>query len=147
MSDPASHDAWIRALAYGHPLWMSVALATAVFAARSGLRMRSARRLARRRNPAERKRHLRLAKTAVVMIVFGAAGGPLSMVWLRGRAPFETLHAAIALLALALFITTALLGRRLERGHGRPLDAHALVAALALLCAGVAAVTGFVLLP
>ena len=147
MSDPASHDAVTRALAYGHPLWMSVALATAALAARSGLRMRRARRLGTRRDPADRSRHLRLAKLAVVLIVFGAGGGPLSMVWLRGRAPFETAHAAVALLALGLFIATAWLGRRLERGRGRPLDAHATVAALALLCAGVAAVTGFVLLP
>lgn len=147
MSDPASHDVFTRVLAYGHPLWMSVALATAALAARSGLRLRRARRLGTRRTPADRARHLRLAKTAVVLITFGAAGGPLSMVWLRGREPFETAHAAIALLALALFITTAWLGRRLERGRGRPLDAHALVAALALLCAGMAAVTGFVLLP
>jgi hypothetical protein len=147
VSDPASHDALTRALAYGHPLWMSVALATAALAARSGLRMRRARRLGVHRDPADRTRHLRLAKAAVVLIAFGAAGGPLSMVWLRGREPFETAHAAIAMLALALFIITAWSGRRLERGRGRSRDAHALVAALALLCAGVAAVTGFVLLP
>ena len=147
MSDPGSHDALTRALAYGHPLWMSVALATAAVAARSGLRLRRARRIGVGRDPAERARHLRIAKAAVVLITFGAAGGPLSMVWLRGRDPFETAHAAIALLALALFLTTAWFGRRLERGRGRPLEAHALLAALALLCAGVAAVTGFVLLP
>ena len=147
MSDPASHDALTRMLAYGHPLWMSVALATAALAARSGLRMRRARRLGVRRDPADRTRHLRLAKAAVVLITFGAVGGPLSMVWLRGREPFETAHAAIAMLALALFLATAWLGRRLERGRGRPRGAHALVAALALLCAGIAAVTGFVLLP
>ena len=147
MSDPASHDAFTRALAYGHPLWMSVALAMAALAARSGLRMRRARRLGIRRDPADRARHLRVAKVAVVAITFGAAGGPLSMLWLRGRDPFETAHAAIAILALMLFLTTAWIGRGLERGRGRSLDAHALVAALALLCAGIAAVTGFVLLP
>ncbi|MCX5737424.1 MAG: DUF4079 family protein [Proteobacteria bacterium] len=147
MSDPASHDAVTRALAYGHPLWMSVALATAALAARSGLRMRRARRLGTRRDPGDRARHLRTAKTAVALLAFGAAGGPLSMVWLRGREPFETAHAAAALLALALFLVTAWLGRGLEHGRGGSRGAHALVAALALLCAGVAAVTGFVLLP
>ena len=147
MNDPATHDSFARVLAYGHPLWMSVAIAAAALAARSGLRMRSARRLGLRRDPGERSRHLRLAKAAVALVAFGAAGGPISMVWLRGRDPFETAHAAVALLALALFVATAVLGRRLERGPGRPLDAHAAVAALALLCAGVAAVTGFVLLP
>ncbi len=147
MSDPASHDALTRALAYGHPLWMSVAIAMAALAARSGLRMRRARRLGERRDPGDRTRHLRIAKTAVVLITLGAGGGPLSMALLRGRDPFETAHAWIATLALVLFLSTAWLGRQLERGRGRPLDAHALLAALALLCAGVAAVTGFVLLP
>ena len=147
MSDPASRDALTRALAYGHPLWMSAALATAALAARSGLRMRRARRLGTRRDPAERGRHLHRAKLAVALVTLGAAGGPLSMALLRNREPFETAHAWFATLALVLFLATAWFGRRLERGRGRPLDAHALLAALALLAAGVAAVTGFVLLP
>ena len=87
------------------------------------------------------------AKLAVALVALGAAGGPLSMALLRDREPFETAHAWFATLALVLFLATAWLGRRLERGRGRPLDAHALLAALALLAAGVAAVTGFVLLP
>ena len=140
-------DAWLRALAYAHPLWMTVALALAVLAARSGLRMRSARRLGTRRDPAERGRHLRRAKLAVAAIAIGAVGGPLSMLWLRERAAFETAHAWIASIALLLFLIAAWLGRRLERGRGRNLDAHALVAALALLAGGLAALTGFVLLP
>jgi len=147
VSDPASHDALTRALAYGHPLWMSAALASAALAARSGLRMRRARRLGARRDPAERGRHLRRAKLAVVLVALGAAGGPLSMALLRDREPFETAHAWFATLALVLFLVTAWLGRRLERGRHRALDAHALSAALALLAAGIAAVTGFVLLP
>ena len=147
MSDPASRDALTRALAYGHPLWMSAALATAALAARSGLRMRRARRLGTRRDPAKRGRHLHRAKLAVALVALGAAGGPLSMALLRDREPFETAHAWFATLALVLFLATAWFGRRLERGRGRPLDAHALLAALALLAAGVAAVTGFVLLP
>jgi hypothetical protein len=140
-------ESWRRALAYAHPLWMTLSLATAALAARSGLRMRRARRLATRRDPAERGRHLRLAKVAVVAIAVGAAGGPLSMLWLRERAPFETAHGWIASLALALFLATAWLGRRLERGDRRRIDTHALLAALALLAGGVAALTGFVLLP
>lgn len=134
-------------LVYAHPLWMTAALATAALAARAGLRMRRARRGFAARDPADRVRHLRTAKVAVVAIVFGAAGGPLSMAWLRDRTPFETAHGFVGLLALALFIATALLGRRLERGRSRSIETHALVAALALLAAGVAAITGFVLLP
>lgn len=147
MTDPSAHDPLLRALAYLHPAWMLVALATAAWAARSGLRMRRARRLGTWRDRGDRARHLRTAKLAVALVVLGAAGGPLSIVWLRGRAPFETAHALAGLVALALFVATAVLGRRLELGRGRPLDAHAMVAMLALLASGVAALTGFVLLP
>ena len=66
---------------------------------------------------------------------------------LRGRDPFGTAHGWIGAIALACFLATAWLGRTLERGKGRPLDAHALLAAFALLFAGIAAITGFVLLP
>jgi hypothetical protein len=147
MDDPSAHDPLMRLLAFGHPLWMSVSIAIAVLAARSGLRMRSARRLGTRRDPTARTLHLRRAKLAVSLIAIGFAGGPLSMAFLRGRDPFETAHAFVATLALALFVATALIGRRLERGRSRSLDLHALVAALALLAAGVAAMTGWVLLP
>ena len=134
-------------LAYGHPLWMTAALATAALAARSGLRMRRARRGLARRDRADRARHLRTAKLAIAAIVVGAAGGPLSMAWLRDRAPFGTAHAWIGLTALALFVSLAWVGRRLERGRSRSVELHALLAALALLAGGVAAITGFVLLP
>lgn len=147
MSDPSASDAFLRALAYGHPLWMTIAIAVAALAARSGLRMRRARRLAAPRERSALGRHLRIAKLAVAMVMIGALGGPLSMALLRGRAPFETAHAWIGVTAFALFAGAAFLGRRLERGRARPLDAHALLGVLALLASGVAAVTGFVLLP
>jgi hypothetical protein len=147
MNDPSAHDPVMRLLAFGHPLWMSASIAIAVLAARSGLRMRSARRLGTRRDPALRGRHLRTAKIAVTLVAIGFAGGPLSMWLLRGRAPFETAHAFIATLALALFLATATVGRGLERGRSQSRDLHALVAALALLAAGAAAMTGWVLLP
>lgn len=147
MTDLARDDAWLRLLAYGHPAWMTLAIAVAALAARSGLRMRRARRLGTARDRGDRSRHLRTAKLAVVLVVFGAAGGPLSMALLRGKAPFGTAHAFAGLLALAFYVAAAWLGRRLEHGRGRPLDAHALVALLALLASGLAAITGFVLLP
>ena len=147
MSDPAANDPWLRALAYAHPAWMAVALAMAVVAARSGLRMRRARRLGMPRERGVRGRHVRIAKVAVAAIVLGAGLGPISMAWLRGRTPFETAHAVAGVGALALFVGAWLLGRGLERGRSRAFDAHALAALLALLAGGVAAVTGFVLLP
>ncbi len=77
----------------------------------------------------------------------GFAAGPASMAWLRGERPFGTAHALAGCVAAVLFVATAILGRRLERGTGRPVDAHALLGVLALLAAAVAAVAGFVLLP
>ncbi len=147
MNDPSAHDSLTRLLAFAHPLWMSVSIAIAVLAARSGLRMRNARRFGTRRDPATRARHLRTAKLAVTLVAVGFVTGPLSMAFLRGRDPFETAHAWIATLALTFFVATALLGRGLERGRSQSRDLHALVAAFALLAAGVAAMTGWVLLP
>jgi hypothetical protein len=126
---------------------MSIALVLVVRALRSGLVLRRGRRLHARRRPEELARHLGRAKLAVAFVALGWMGGPASMWWLRGRAPFETAHAWAGTLALALFLATAWLGRRLERGRGRPLGAHALAAALALLAAGLAALMGLVLLP
>ncbi len=147
MRDPSSDDALLRALAYVHPIWMVATLTLAGAALRSGLRMRNARRRNARRERGALQRHLRLAKPAVVMALVGFAAGPLSMFWLRGRDPFGTAHAVAGSAALLLFVATGILGRRLERGRGRPLDAHALLATLALLAGAVAAISGFVLLP
>jgi hypothetical protein len=147
MSDPAADDPLLRALAFGHPLLMTIAIAAAALAGRSGLRMRSARRLGTQRDRADRGRHLRTAKLAIAMIAVGAVGGPLSMAFLRGREPFGTAHALAGITAAVLFAGAAWLGRRLEHGEARVRDRHALVALLALLASGVAAITGFVLLP
>ena len=147
MSDPAANDPLLRALAYGHPIWMAVGLAAAGLAARSGLRIRRARRVGVARDPTARSRHLLRAKVAVSMLAVGFAGGPLSMAELRGRTPFGTAHAWIGSLAIGLLLATAWLGRRLERGRSGARDAHALLAALALLFASVAVVAGLVLLP
>jgi hypothetical protein len=147
VSDPAAHEGLARWLAYGHPLWMLGSIALAALALRSGLRLRRARRGGARRTGADVRRHLSLAKPAIVLLLAGFAAGPASMAWLRGREPFGTAHGWIGALAIALFVAAAALGRRLERGRGRPLDAHAALAALAVLAAAAAALTGFVLLP
>jgi hypothetical protein len=147
VTDPAAQEPWVRWLAYLHPAWMSVSLGVATLALRRGLALRRARRLGRSRSAAELRGHLRAAKPAVVMLALGFVGGPLSMLWLRGREPFGTVHSAIGTSALALFVATAWFGLRLERGRGGSRDAHALVALLAALAGGLAAITGFVLLP
>ncbi len=124
---------------------MSISMAG--LALRAGLRLRRERRAGHRRAPELRRRHLRLAKPAATLVAIGFVGGPLSMAWLRDRDPFHTVHAWLGISAVLLFATAAFLGRRLERGRGRALDAHALAGLLAVGCAALAAVAGFVLLP
>lgn len=126
---------------------MLASLVLAFAALRTGLALRRARRGRTRRDPAQRARHLRLAKPAIWLVLAGFAGGPLSMALLRAEPPFGTLHAFAGLVAAALFAGTAIAGWRLERGRGRPRDAHALLGVLALLAAAAAAIAGFVLLP
>jgi hypothetical protein len=126
---------------------MASSLALAALALRSGLALRNGRRRGAHRRPGDVARHLARAKPAVALLAVGFLGGPASMAWLRGRSPFASAHAWFGIIAIALFLATAWLGRRLERGRGRPVDAHALLAVLSLLTAALAAATGFALLP
>ncbi len=126
---------------------MLLSIGLAALALRAGLRLRRERQAGRRRPPELRRRHLRWAKPAAAMALVGFVGGPLSMAWLRGRDPFHTFHALLGVTAALLFAATAIMGRRLERGRTRALDIHALAGLLAVGCAALAAVAGFVLLP
>jgi polyferredoxin len=136
-----------RVLAHLHPAWMLISLALAVLTLRAGLALRRARLGRAPRDPGLRRRHLRLAKPAVVLVLAGFVGGPLSAVWLRGWEPFASFHGALGLVVATLFAAAALIGRRLERGRSRAFQLHALLGALAVLGAALAAVAGFVLLP
>jgi hypothetical protein len=126
---------------------MVTSLLLALLALRAGLTLRRSRRGFARRDPAQRPRHLRLAKPAIWLVLLGFVGGPISMATLRGERPFGTAHAWIGLTAATLFGATAVLGWRLERGRSRSNDLHALLGVLALLAGAVAAAAGFVLLP
>ena len=126
---------------------MLTSLTLAAATLRAGLRLRSGRLRGARGLAAERRRHLRLAKTSVPLVLAGFLAGPASAVWLRGWDAFATLHAWIAALAALLFVATAWLGRRLERGALRWRDLHALLAVAALLAGAAALGTGLVLLP
>ena len=137
----------MRWLAYVHPVWMLTGIALAVLALRSGLALRRSRRLGVGRTPEMRPRHLRWAKPAVVVLIVGFVGGPISAVWLRGMEPFGTFHAWLGILAASLFSAAAVMGHRIEKHHSRAFDAHALLGTLAVLAAAVGAVAGFVLLP
>jgi hypothetical protein len=126
---------------------MVLGLGLAGLALRSGLELRRRRS---RRQPGGldlRSRHLRLAKPAIALIAVGSLGGPLSSWWLRGWTPFLTFHAWAGLAALGAFVAVAVLGRRLEEGRAAARPGHARLALLAALLAGLAAASGFVLLP
>jgi hypothetical protein len=126
---------------------MVLALALCALALRAGLTLRRARLGLARRTPALRRRHLRVAKPAVALLLCGFAGGPASALWLRDWTPFGTFHAWLGLLAAGLFAAAAVLGHRIEGGRSRAFDRHALLGGLAVLAAAVAAVAGLVLLP
>jgi hypothetical protein len=145
--DPTGQESLARGLAWLHPAWMVASLLVAAGALRAGLVLRRARRGKLASGRDARRRHLRWAKAAVVLVGLGFLGGPLSMHFLRGRPPFETLHALLGCLAAGLFVTTALLGRRLEAYRGTSRDLHAGLGVAALLAAAAAAVAGLVLLP
>jgi hypothetical protein len=126
---------------------MIASCSVAALALRAGLRLRRNRVARAGRREELLRAHLRLAKRAVLMIGVGFLAGPLSALWLRDWTPFGSLHAWLGSLAAMLFATTAILGRRLERGRGRPVEAHAILAGLAVMAAAITAVAGFILLP
>lgn len=137
----------LRALAHLHPAWMLLSILLAVLTLRAGLALRRARLGRAPRDPGLRRRHLRLAKPAVVLVLIGFVGGPISAVWLRGWEPLTSLHGMLGLAVASLFAAAGLVGRRLEHGRSRAFEAHARLGALAVLGAALAAVAGFVLLP
>ena len=126
---------------------MLLSLGLAGMALRAGLVLRRARRLGQRRSAEAYRRHLRLAKPALGLLLLGFAGGIASSVLLRGWDAFGTAHSAVASAALASFLVTGTLGWRLERGRSRAVEWHARLAALSVLLAAAALGTGFVLLP
>jgi len=126
---------------------MLVSLALAGLTLRAGLALRRARRALAPRDPRLRRRHLRLAKPAVLLLLIGFAGGPISAVWLRDWRAFGSFHGMLGAVVASLFLAAAVLGRRIERGRTSALEAHAWLGALAVLGAALAAVAGFVLLP
>jgi hypothetical protein len=126
---------------------MLLSLTLAVLALRAGLAMRR-RRLRGARHSAELlRRHLALAKPAVVLVLVGFVGGPLSAVRLRGWEPFDSLHSALGVLAALLFAAAAWIGWGLERRRGGSASTHGALGLVAVLLAALASMAGFVLLP
>jgi len=126
---------------------MLVSITLAVLTLRAGLALRRARRRREPRDPKLRRRHLRLAKPAVALVLAGFVGGPISAVVLRDWQAFASFHGKLGLAVAALFLAAAVLGRRIERGRASAFEAHAWLGALAVLGAALTAIAGFVLLP
>lgn len=135
----------MRWLAYLHPVLMIAVLALALFVLRDGLRIRRAR-LAR--SAFDSRRHRRLARVVVLLVVGGAAAGLVSMGWLRGRPLAESVHFPLASGAALLIVAAGGLGLWLERGAPlRARTVHALCGVLGVLLALGAAVAGMAILP
>ena len=75
---------------------------------RAGLVLRRTRRFRTRRPPGLRETHLRFAKPAVIAVLIGFLGGPISAVLLRSWEPFRTFHGVVGLVAGAFANAVAL---------------------------------------
>jgi hypothetical protein len=145
--DPTGHDSLYFWLAHIHPLWMMGALGAVWLALRSGNELRRLRARRGRGLVELRARHLKRAKPAIALLVVGFGLGPISSYFLRDWTPFQTFHALAGTFAIVLFVLAARLGSKLEQGLRAARAAHLRSVLAALLCAAVAAVSGFVLLP
>ena len=137
----------LRMLAFAHPAWMLVAIGTAATTARLGLEIRRRRLSGRPPGRVLRDRHLRLGKRAIVMIGIGFLAGPISMVFLRDRAAFDSFHGILGVIGLGLFVWTGWSGRALAGGNPEARDIHRFAAASSVAAAMLSAVAGFILLP
>jgi hypothetical protein len=133
-------------LVWLHPLLMTALLALALLVLREGLRIRRGRIVGR---PVDSRRHRRLGRVAVPLLVAGFAAGLASMAWLRPGEPLAgSVHFRLALPALLGFALGGALGLRLERGAGpRTRRLHAWLGALGLLFGLAAGAAGFSILP
>ena len=135
----------MRWLAYLHPLLMISVLALALFVLREGLRIRRARLAG---TAFDSRRHRRLARWVVLLVVGGALAGLFSMGWLRGRPLAESVHFPLAGAAALLIVAAGGFGLWLERGAPlRARTVHALCGAMGVLLALGAAVAGMAILP
>jgi hypothetical protein len=136
----------VRWLAWLHPLLMTALLALTLVVLREGLRIRRGR-IARR--SVDSRRHRRLGRVAVPLVIAGFAGGLASMYWLRHDEPLAgSVHFLFALPAVIGLAAGGALGLRLERGAGlRTRRLHAWLGAIGLLLGLGAGMAGMAILP
>lgn len=126
---------------------MLVGVGLALVTARLGLEIRKRRAAGRLIGADLRRRHLRLGKAAILFVLVGFALGPSSMLWLRDRPAFDSLHGVLGIVGAGLFAWTGHSGRALARGDQSVRGLHRGVAAASIGTALLAAVAGFTLLP
>ena len=136
----------MRWLVWVHPLLMSALLATALLVLREGLAIRRGRIAARR---VDSRRHRRLGRLAVPLLVAGFATGIASMAWLRPGEPLaESVHFRLAVPAILGLCAGGWLGLRLEKGADlRVRRLHAWLGALGLLLGLATGAAGMAILP
>lgn len=135
----------MRWLAYVHPAVMLGVLALGLLVLRDGVRVRTARL---RGGRPDARRHRRLARWFVALVLLGFGSGLGSAVGLRGMEALESVHAWLAGSACTGLATAAGLGLWLEaRAPGRVRTLHAACGAAGLLVALAGAVAGFAILP
>jgi len=132
-------------LVYAHPAGMLLVVVLGVAVLREGTRLRDARL---RRRAADSSRHRRLAKLLIPLVAVGWASGVASMVLLRNREMFESIHWPFGSSALLLLLVAGAIGLRMERGRGfDQRTAHAAFGAFGVLLMLGAAVAGMSILP
>lgn len=136
-----------RLLAFLHPAWMIASLVLAAATARLGIEIRRRRRAGRAVGADLRRRHLRLGRVTLGLVVVGFLLGPCSMVLFRERALFESFHGVLGVIVTGLFLWTGHSGRTLARGDQSIRGLHRALAAASLAAALLSAVAGFTLLP
>jgi hypothetical protein len=134
----------VRWLAYLHPVAMLAVLALGLVVLLEGLAIRRARMLRQRYDS---RRHRRLARWFVALVVIGFGSGLFSMAVLRGKPIFGSVHSALTSAALVTFAIATALGFHLERNPRSALrGVHVAAGSLGLLLAFAAAVAGFAIL-
>ncbi len=132
-------------IVYVHPASMLAVVALGIVVLREGLALRRARI---RRRAVSSARHRRYAKILIPLVALGWAMGVASMVLLRNRDMFESIHWPFGSSALVLLVIAGAIGLRLERAQA--LDqrtAHVAFGALGVLLMIGAAVAGMSILP
>ncbi len=134
--------------AFIHPAVQTVSLILGLFLLALGLRIRKSRQ-----SGAQTARlsslHMRLGRCFTALIAGGYLIGPIGMRYALGEPVFASAHGYFGTLALALFLGTAYLGRKLRLAPDSEdfRQIHVFCAFIAVFVSLAVAILGFQLLP